>query len=265
MMYNAGVNVDDFKKVVNEEITVGSLTALIPEASDAGANPALIKDGQSGDTGFPFGSLKPIATVGEFDTCSGEVVVGVPDGLGAYLANDDTVRLLVQSESYGPLRYESYPFPVNNKAATFTGSHVQYADYDRKKLSKFMSDSGPASDFLVGFGEMIEASYNLKGEPVGPRSKSGPTTTGAHYSNTDADGNFVLAATPSRADWNMQSLCSAHMEERHQWGPGIGLENSVFLTNEVRHYCVSKSLIEFNYNQFCLNNVYDLFWIRFWK
>lgn len=53
------------------------------------------------------------------------MIVGVPDGLGVMLVDNKTVRAIVQSESYGPLRYESYPFPVNHGAATFTGSHVQ--------------------------------------------------------------------------------------------------------------------------------------------
>ena len=33
-------------------------------------------------------------------------------------------------------------------------------------------------------------------------------------------------------DWLMQSLCSAHLEEAEQWGTGIGLVDSLFLTNE---------------------------------
>lgn len=67
-------------------------------------------------------------TVGEVSTCEGsegEMIVGVPDGLGAMLLDNKTVRAIVQSESYGPLQYESVPFPVNHGAATFTGSHVQ--------------------------------------------------------------------------------------------------------------------------------------------
>ena len=30
----------------------------------------------------------------------------------------------------------------------------------------------------------------------------------------------------------MQSLCAAHLEEKHQWGPGIGVEDDLFITNE---------------------------------
>ena len=46
------------------------------------------------------------------------MLVGVPDGMGAYLADDDTVRFVWQSESYGPItQYESYPFIVNSNGA----------------------------------------------------------------------------------------------------------------------------------------------------
>lgn len=116
----------DYKQ--SELHPIGSITALIPEAADAAISGATVADGESGDTDFPYGNLKPLATVGEVSVCDdsmGEMIVGVPDGLGAYLKDDTTVRMIVQSESYGPLRYESYPFPVNNGKATFTGSHVQ--------------------------------------------------------------------------------------------------------------------------------------------
>ena len=36
----------------------------------------------------------------------------------------------------------------------------------------------------------------------------------------------------AQADWVMMSLCSAHLEEKHQWGAGIGVEDDLFLTNE---------------------------------
>jgi len=214
---------------------VGGITALIPEAQDAAQSGITPMDGESGDTDFPFGSMKALATVGEISTCNdsgGELVVGVPDGLGAYLVEDDVVRVIVQSESYGQLRRESYPFIVNGGAASYTGSHVQYVDYDRDALGEFMEHGGPASDMVVGMGNLIKHFYNLKGELVGPRNPNGPTTYGAHYSNTDTDGNYVVDGLPSRADWLLQSLCSAHMEVKEGWGPGIGFADDIFLTNE---------------------------------
>jgi hypothetical protein len=128
--------------------------------------------------------------------------------------------------------YFRYPFPVNDGAATFSGSHVQYVDYSRESLVDFMAYDEPASSFVTGMGEAIENVVNLKGEMVGPRTRGGATETGAHYGNTDAEGNYVVLEELTEADWFFQSLCSAHLEQKHQWGPGIGLEDNVFTTNE---------------------------------
>ena len=45
-------------------------------------------------------------------------------------------------------------YPVNSGSATFTGSHVHYIDYDRKKLSKFMESDRFASEMIKGFGQV---------------------------------------------------------------------------------------------------------------
>ena len=82
------------------------------------------------------------------------------------------------------LRIESYDWPVNDGAATFGGSHIQYVDYDRSSFAEFMSNELPASDMVTGMGEMIERVINLKGEPVGKRNGKSETTVGAHYGNT---------------------------------------------------------------------------------
>lgn len=237
-----GLNITDpdhasaIAQAVNGNLLLGSITQNIAEANDASRVGALVIDGLSGDTMFPHGGIKPILTVGEINQCEenhGDVYVGVPDGMGAYLKDDDTVRVIVQSESYGPLRYESYPYYVNRNGASFTGSHVQYADYDRELLSNFMTHSGPASDMVKGFGQVAKTYYNLAGQLVGNRSPHGPTVYGAHFSNTDVQGNYVVAnGVPTEADWLMQSLCSAHLEEAHQWGDGIGLEDDIYITNE---------------------------------
>ena len=172
----------------SEGMSVGSTTALVVEASDAAASGATIEDGKSGDVDFPHGNIKAIATCGERNVCDenyGFKIVGPPDGVGAYLSDDQTLRVVVQSESYGPLRgKESFPFVVND-GATITGSHVQYVDYDRSAFSTFMEGDNAASEMVTGMGEMIETMINLKGEPVGKRAKNDDTTTfGAHYGNT---------------------------------------------------------------------------------
>ena len=117
---------------------VGTHTAHLAEAPDAkygvcagGEGEAFCAvDGESGDTNYPHGALKVLATVGEVNPHTGHMLVGVPDGMGAYLLDDDTVRFVFQSESYGPLNWwcrevgcgDSYPFIVNTETgATFTG------------------------------------------------------------------------------------------------------------------------------------------------
>jgi len=229
---------------------------MFAEASDASITGAEVKDGKSGDTDFPFGNLKTLFTVGEYSTQTGQMLTGVPDGMGAYLVDDDTARVLVQSESYGPIKngyensgnylitgqnWETYPFPVNGKTASFTGSHIHYVDYDRQKLADYMSNSDSAASMVKSAGNVIENAFNLKGEAVGPRAAAGsPTTFGAHYGCTDKDGNWVLKHRyagedliyPTQADWVMQSLCSAHMETAYQWSETVGHPDDFFLTNE---------------------------------
>lgn len=56
LMYNAGVDTD-----LDNLHTIGAHTALIPEASDASVSGANVADGESGDTDFPHGNLKPLA------------------------------------------------------------------------------------------------------------------------------------------------------------------------------------------------------------
>jgi hypothetical protein len=63
---------------------------------------------------------------------------------------------------------------------------------------------------------MIETAYNLKGEPIGPRNRDGPTEVGAHYGNCDAEGNYVVDKLPTESDWFYQSFCSSHLEQTHQ-------------------------------------------------
>lgn len=200
---------------------VGSNTALLPEAADAAISGATIEDGMSGDTNFPFMDMKTLLSAGERSVCPesyGYKLTGVPDGMGAYLLDDDTVRVVYQSESYGPLRFESFPAAMNDGSFTMGGSRVQYVDYDRAMMADYMMGSYAASEMVVGVGTMvrvilchmdanmlalshtlfstmstgqIERAVNLKGELIGPRNPDGPTTEGAHYGN--ADGTFTFA------------------------------------------------------------------------
>jgi hypothetical protein len=227
---------------------IGTHTAHICEATDAAwSSTAVVADGMSGDTEYPYGDIKVLATMGEYYPPTGYMLVGVPDGMGAMLLDSTTVRIVFQSESYGPLNWwctnqgcgDSFPFLVNSNGASFTGSHVMYVDYDRSMLADFMLEGAPeaAAGMIKGAGEAIRNAYNLMGNMIEPRSASG-CTANPHYSNTDPHGcnpgwnTIMLGPEPERADWVMQSLCSAHLEEKHQWGGTMGVEDDLFITNE---------------------------------
>lgn len=220
---------------------IGSIQESLAESSDAATTGILIEDGKSGNLNFPHGNMKPIVTMGERSVCegsSGKKVVGVPDGIGAYLPDDSTVRVVFQSESYGPLigpTFQSWPFYVNNDTVAITGSHVQYVDYNRRAMADFMTNSAPASTMVTGYGSIIETVYNLKGQKLGPRNRASSTAVSAApmFSNTDKDGKWAVAIPiTSEADWFYQSFCSAHLEEKYQWGRGIGLVDDIWMTNE---------------------------------
>lgn len=106
---------------------------------------------------------------------------------------------------------------------------------------------------VTGMGEMVMRMYNLKGEEVGTRNGMSATTVGAHYSNTDEEGVYVVKNVPAEGDWLLMSLCSAHLEEKHQWGPGIGLEDDIFITNEEWiHYAVNTNFTGISVRRSCL-------------
>ena len=216
---------------------LGYHTALIAEASDARSSTSLLLDGASGDTDFPHGNLKAICTVGEYDKTSGYMPVGVPDGMGVMLEDADTVRVVWQAESYGYIaQYPSYPMKVNNDATAFTGSHIAYVDYDRTAMRTFMDNTDSAEAMVKGAGELIEKAYNLKGNLVGARQGIDTAADDVHYGDTSAAGKYVsndVAENPVANNlWTYHSFCSAHLEEKEQWGTGIGLKSDIFLTVE---------------------------------
>ena len=100
-----------------------------------------------------------------------------------------------------------------------------------------MTNGKSAADMVKDAGNVIKHAYNLKGNLVDKRAATG-CTANPHYSNTDKDGcnngwtQIMNTPVIERADWLMQSLCSAHLEEKHQWGGSLGVEDTLFITNE---------------------------------
>ena len=132
--------------------TIGQTTALIPEA---GLPAGELKDGESGNTNFPFANFKALATVGEVDAETGVALTGYPDGQAAWLADEDTVRVTYQSESYATMgsapQPETYPQEMSN-GVTFTGSHIHTIDFDRAAFAEFMNNEDAAATMVKGSG-----------------------------------------------------------------------------------------------------------------
>ena len=87
------------QKVNDDLIFLGETTGLIAVATDT-VTPHT--DNANGDVEWEYlQGMKVIATVGEVDKTTLFPFTGYPDGHGAWLLDENTVRMAVQSESYG--------------------------------------------------------------------------------------------------------------------------------------------------------------------
>ena len=216
---------------------IGEVTALIPEASTGYANPAYAIDGKSGNVDFPFlNGIKPIATVGEYDPVTGYPITGYPDGQAAWLADDDTIRVAYQSESYATMGTfgETYPWVMQN-GVSFTGSHIHTIDYDRTKFADFLSNTNAASTMFKASGHLFDTVYNVFGELVDGKDSNKANLSKKWGNQTLPDGTvleFSDGFKLSEADFFFQSFCGAYYEKANKYGVGIGFANDAWLCAE---------------------------------
>jgi hypothetical protein len=215
--------------------SIGETSALIPEAGLATKS---LKDGESGNTNFPFASFKALATVGEVDQKTGLALTGYPDGNAAFLANDKTIRLIYQSESYATMgrapRPETYPWKMKN-GVKFTGSHIHTIDYDRAMFAEFMRKKDSAQGMVRGSGKLFDTIYNGFGEIVSAPSHDPSYLSGKWGNQARPDGTLVQFKPSfrlSEADYFFQSFCGAWYEQANKYGDGIGFSDDVWLTAE---------------------------------
>ena len=235
----AGADVGDTRidtSAIEPEITIGETTALIPQAGSS-YEPEDLQSGESGNTDFPYGDFKALATVGEIDPSNGLALTGYPDGQAAWLLDEDTVRVAYQSESYGTLSSsegETYPW-VMDSGATFTGSHVHTIDYDRAGFADFLNNDSAASEMFQGSGHLFSTVYNVFGEEVDGKNYDTTDLSAKWGNQTLADGtvvDFNEDQQLSFADWFFHSFCGAYYEQAHKYGEGIGFEDDVWLMGE---------------------------------
>ncbi len=210
--------------------TIGEVTALMAEASTAVSAEHATIDGQGGDTDFPYiGRMKALATIGEVDAETGMALTGYPDGQAAWLADEETVRIVYQSESYGSMKNETYPWVMESGVA-FTGSHIHTIDYDRAGLADFLGDDTAANEIVRGSGKLFHTIHNVFGDVVVPRGEGG--TWG---NQTLPDGTVVDFTEPFRltkGDFFFQSFCGAFYEPANKYGEGIGFADDVWFAAE---------------------------------
>ena len=212
-----------------QTLNIGEVTALIAAASTSDEADELL-DGKSGDIDFPYiGRMKAIATVGEVDPNSGNALTGYPDGQAAWLANENTVRMVYQSESYGTMSNETYPWPMQS-GTTFTGSHVHTIDYDRAGLAAFLENDAAASTIFKSSGHLWDRTFNVFGDEVVPRASGGLWGNQATPDKQLVD--FAPNMQLSEAEFFFQSFCGSFYEWPDKYGPGIGFADHAWLTAE---------------------------------
>jgi len=215
--------------------TIGETTALIPEAGLATGE---VADGQSANTNFPFANFKALATVGEVDAETGMALTGYPDGQAAWLADEDTVRVAYQSESYATMgsapQPETYPWVMAN-GVSFTGSHIHTIDFDRAAFADFMGNDEAAATMVKGSGHLFDTVYNVFGEVVAAPSFDPSDLAGKWGNQTRPDGTLMQFSPDfrlSEADYFFQSFCGAWYEQANKYGDGIGFADDIWLAAE---------------------------------
>lgn len=212
---------------------IGETTALIPQAGSS-TDPEDLLDGESGDTDFPYGTFKALATVGEIDPNTGHVLTGYPDGQAAWLLDEDTIRVAYQSESYATISNETYPWFMDS-GVSFTGSHIHTIDYNRAAFADFLNNDSAASEMFERAGHLFNTVYNAFGEMVDGKNAD-PADLSAKWGNqTGADGTlyeFLPEFQLTQAEWFFHSFCGAYYEDANKYGDGIGFEDDVWLMGE---------------------------------
>ena len=215
--------------------TIGQTTALIAEA---GLDNKDLKDGASGNVNFPYATFKAIATIGEVDAKSGLALTGYPDGHAVWLKDNDTIRVVYQSESYGTLGRspapETYPWEMET-GVTFTGSHIHTIDYDRVAFAEFLNNDKAANTMFKASGKLFNRIYNGFGNLVTPSSLDPTNLSGKWGNQTRPDGTIIQFKPKyalSEADFFFQSFCGAWYEPANKYGEGIGFADDVWLAAE---------------------------------
>jgi hypothetical protein len=106
-------------------------------------------------TGLNGYEVDPILTIGE--EVNGYVLPGVPDGLGAFAVDDDTIRILVNHELAPDL---AYAYSLEN-GTELTGGRVSFVEINKDTLE--VEDAGLAFDEIINRdGDTVNEASDLE-------------------------------------------------------------------------------------------------------
>merc|ERR1719224_252887 len=213
-------------------ITLGETTGLIAVASDTITPPS---DNADGNVNWEYlKDMKALATVGEVDKDHGYPLTGWPDGNAAWLIDDNTVRLVYQSESYGMMSTPTRPSTMLSGASA-TGSQVQTIDVDRTKLAEFLTNGAlKGSDMILGSGFLYDTIYNIWGNEVQPHTafKTSKDSWGAEIKDKDGVPQHTTDPTAGTADMHQHSFCGSWYQPSEFYGANKGFVDDIYMMGE---------------------------------
>ena len=179
------------------------LVANEGEPSDEGRAPAMA----TGEGGF---QVQAVFTVGQ--EINGYTPPGILDGLGAIEHPTDSTKVRVYA-NHELLHFRGYEYSVSDGAGgsfTLNGARISYFDID--KDTREVVDAGLAYDVIYDASGDIATDLTFQGTPFATLFGQGP-------------GDGSLLAGFSR-------FCSGIISEAHQFGPGMGLEDTIYFSGE---------------------------------
>jgi len=138
-------------------------------------------------------NISEVFTIGE--AIGNYIPTGTPDGMGAYLKDANTIRLLVQSEI---TKTSGYAYKLAN-GTELTGARIHYLDIDK------------ASSQVIGAGLAYSKVFDRAGKEV----------TAAKQISGDASGNA-----------GYDRFCAANLIEANAFGAGKGFVDRIHLLGE---------------------------------
>ncbi len=174
-----------------------SVTANLKDKTADVAEPSMV----AGRSGY---NVRSLYTIGD-TTPNGYSSPGVPDGIGAYALDSDTVRILVNHELSND---EGYAYTVNG-SVSLTGARVSYFDINKKTLA--VESGGLAYTKLYGYDGKLITDANQLGIPI---LENGKIT----YQGRNDDGTTA----------GLDRFCSGSIYEANEFGSGNGFVDRIY-------------------------------------